>query len=94
MRQINETESRPSDITEELMDPSPKTKVINRVLIVLIGLHGGLLLSLALIPDKNGILFVVNFIHYYPMAIAIILAMAWIYYKLRRFVAFEIAQCT
>lgn len=49
-------------------------------------------MSLALISDKNDILFIVNFIHYYPMAVAIILTMAYIYHKLRRYVAFEIKQ--
>jgi len=92
-KQINETESsHNSNITDELMDPSPHTKVINRILTVVLGFHGGLLMSLALISDKNDVLFIVNFIHYYPMAGAIILAMAYVYFKLRRFVAFEIKQ--
>ena len=84
-----DTASFLSNINEELRDPSSKTKTINMILFVVVSLHIGLLCCLEILDDKEQILHIVTFIHYYPMSIAIILCFLWIYWKLRCYINFE-----
>lgn len=69
-----------------------RVKLINIVLITVITLHGLLLISLELVDYKDQMLKAVTFIHYYPMAIAIIMCFVWIYWQLHRYIEFMCRQ--
>lgn len=63
-----------------------KLRWIKTVLFVVIGAHCLLLLSLAVFGDS--MLKVVTIVHYYPMAIGIILCFIWIYWQLHKYIEF------
>jgi len=86
IEQVIQTEGN-TEANDDFESQSKGSKMINLGLIILISLHGGLLLSLVFIEKKDEILFIVNFVHYYPMAIGIIICFLWIFWSLRGFVA-------
>ena len=62
--------------------------MIKTVLFLLIGAHCLLLLSLEILDQNDSILKVVTIVHYYPMAIGIIVCFIWIYFQLHRYIEF------
>lgn len=80
-----------SFLTNELDEPDKgrsKLKWIKIVLFVVISAHCLLLLSLEVFNQKDSMLKVVTIVHYYPMAIGIILCFIWIYWQLHKYIEF------